>query len=94
MWCDLIILSCQIVLGGAQMRQEIKRLDVKLTTTSMKLVDEKTCLRRKEHLKTRLKDLASYEAATGEIQALKVFQHLTFQSRYIEKTTEQRPIHV
>ncbi|CAM9677105.1 unnamed protein product [Sphacelaria rigidula] len=60
----------------AQARAEIKRIDTRLTTTSMKLVEEKAQLRRKEHLKARVKDLASFEASLADIQALKVHMFL------------------
>lgn len=38
----------------------------------MKLVEEKTLLRRKDNIKARLKDLAAYELAQQDVQALKV----------------------
>ena len=50
----------------------MKQIDTKLTTTSMKLVDEKSLLRRKGVVKARLKELAGFEALMEEIHALKV----------------------
>lgn len=55
-----------------QLRAEVMAIDTKLTTTSMKLVEEKTLLRRKDNIKARLKDLAAYELAQQDVQALKV----------------------
>lgn len=50
----------------------MKRIDTKLTTTSMKLVEEKNLLRKKEHLRTRLKDVSGFESSLQDIQAMKV----------------------
>lgn len=50
----------------------MKEIDTKLTTTSMKLVEEKKLLRKKEHLKARLKDIASIESSLQEHLQLKV----------------------
>lgn len=58
--------------GAFQLRAEVKSIDTKLTTTSMKLVEEKNLLRRKDSLKTRLKDLAGFESCQKGMQALKV----------------------
>ena len=51
---------------------EWKKIDLKLTTTSMKLVEEKTLLRRKNHIRARLKELAGFESVMQDMQALKV----------------------
>ncbi|CAM9770813.1 unnamed protein product, partial [Ectocarpus sp. 12 AP-2014] len=58
-------------INGDQLRAEVRSIDTKLTTTSMKLVQEKTLLRRKDNIKARLKDLAAYELAQQDVQALK-----------------------
>lgn len=50
----------------------MKSIDTKLTTTSMKLVEEKNLLRRKDNIKGRLKDLAGFESSLQDVQALKV----------------------
>eukprot|EP00903_Cladosiphon_okamuranus_P007059 g6862.t1 len=57
--------------SGDQLRAEIKRIDTKLTTTSMKLVEEKSLLRKKDVLKARLKELVGFETPMQEIHALK-----------------------
>lgn len=55
-----------------QLRMEWKQIDLKLTTTSMKLVEEKSLLRRKNHIRARLKELAGFESVMLDMQALKV----------------------
>ncbi len=55
-----------------QLRAEVKSIDNKLTTTSMKLAEEKVLLRRKNSIKARLKELVGFEAFLQEVQALKV----------------------
>lgn len=55
-----------------QVEAELQKIDTQLTTTSMKLAQEKYLLRRKEHLKARLKDLSKYETVQADLQALKV----------------------
>ncbi|CAM9491497.1 unnamed protein product, partial [Hapterophycus canaliculatus] len=54
-----------------QLRAEVKSIDNKLTTTSMKLVEEKTLLRRKDSIKARLKELVAFESSLHEVQLLK-----------------------
>lgn len=58
-----------------QLRAEVKSIDNKLTTTSMKLVEEKTLLRRKDSIKARLKELVVFESSLQEVQVLKVGRH-------------------
>lgn len=55
-----------------QLRGEVRRIDTKLTTTSMKLVEEKALLRKKDIIKARLKDLVGFETSMQDLQALKV----------------------
>ncbi|CAM9483848.1 unnamed protein product, partial [Laminaria digitata] len=50
---------------------ESKQIDLRLTTTSMKLVEEKSLLRRKQHIRARLKELAGFESVMHDMQALK-----------------------
>lgn len=52
----------------------MKRIDTQLTTTSMKLAEEKSLLRKKDVLRARLKDLEGFEKYMQENQGLKVGQ--------------------
>lgn len=57
---------------AGQLRQEIKSIDIKVTTTSMKLAEEKALIRRKENLRARLRGLTRYENYFKDYQALRV----------------------
>lgn len=61
-----------------QLRAEVKSIDNKLTTTSMKLVEEKTLLRRKDVIKARLKELVVFETSLQKVQVLKVGRTFLF----------------
>lgn len=78
--CLMSLLASSV--GAFQLRAEIKSIDTKLTTTSMKLIEEKNLLRRKDSIKTRLKDLAGFESCQKDVQALKVG---TGQPAYVDR---------
>ncbi|CAM9741556.1 unnamed protein product [Choristocarpus tenellus] len=57
-------------IGETQAKEEMDLIELKLSTTSMKLVEEKAILRRKDQLKARLKELNDYNIQRQEIHRM------------------------
>lgn len=70
--CKLCVTPRSRVFLLLQLRAESKRIDTLLTTTSMKLAEEKINLRKKEHIRARLKEYATFDSVEQDLNTLKV----------------------